>query len=714
MRGQNGKQLGMALFLAAASWASQPGSDWPAWRGVDGRGSAGVDLAEEPAVLWRADIDGRATPVVHGGKVFVQGRAAGQSGVVLAAFDAGRGSLVWRRTLGPDIADASPAVDLELGLIFAWDGASLHSFDAAGRALWRRDLAVDFGALRGAAGRVAGPVLWADLVLATCVAAGWNGATPRQLFIAFDKRTGETRYVGDFCDPALDRHPGSTPVLAKAGPRRLFIAGGADGYVYGFLAQTGELAWRSRLGDRALRTTAAVEGDQVFIAHDGGGAGEQRGALVCFDAGGADDPSGSPRWRASGAPVGSGAPAVSDGKLWVVDNDARLWRAEADSGRMVRRAALGFDFGGSPVLAGSTLCAADRQGRLWAFPTSGKGDEPLWRKALISPQGRFAQIFAAPAPAYDRLYLATDAGLYCLGYAAAPFRPLDSAAVATDRADPAGTPVSIQVAPAELALGIGEKSPFRVRAYDVDGLLVRTVDAHFGLAGGLSGEVTHFGDYTPDRGGAGVIRAAYAGVLGRARVRVFQPGPWLEDFERPHLGGLPPQWTVASPDGEKDSFAVRDGKGGKALVKPISASGLPSFLHLTSTDLPRFEIGVDVAAMPRKGFMPEAGVSTLGFRLVLSGNRQTIRLASTRKPGDYVSARYLWESDVWHSLKLSLVEEGDGVTVRGKVWPSAAKEPADWTLRLRGGAVDPAGAAALYVRPLTEVHFDNIRVGAAR
>src|SRR5258708_23719254 len=96
-----------ALLVAAALGASSSWADWPSWRGPRQDGvAADVGLISKwsPAgenLVWRAELTGRSTPVVVGGRVCANGRIGSRETrqESVAWYDAGTGRQLWQRPL---------------------------------------------------------------------------------------------------------------------------------------------------------------------------------------------------------------------------------------------------------------------------------------------------------------------------------------------------------------------------------------------------------------------------------------------------------------------------------------------------------------------------------------------------------------------------------------------------------------------------------------
>jgi len=71
---------------------------------------------------------------------------------------------------------------------------------------------------------------------------------------------------------------------------------------------------------------------------------------------------------------------------------------------------------------------------------------------------------------------------------------------------------------------------------------------------------------------------------------------------------------------------------------------------------------------------------------------------------------FSWDTDIWYTMKMK-VEVIDGkAVIRGKVWPAAAAEPADWTITAEDPLPNREGSPGIYGYSATEIYYDNLKV----
>ena len=478
----------LGLLLAASS--AYP-ADWPSWRGPTQNGvSEETGLVASWSPIWHAEFTGRSTPIVLDGRVFVIGRRG--EGIehegVVAAFDAQDGTLLWEHAYNifhttipfNRVGWASLAGDLETGYVYAHTVSGLFlCFDRDGKVVWSRSLTEEFGRISGYGGRVHTPVVDEDLVIISYLSSNWGSHTPgRHRYFAFDKRSGELVWIATPGGPPLDTTY-SVPVVATINGVRLLIGGNADGSIYAVKIRTGESVWGFKLSRRGINSSVVVANDKVYAAHSEENLDNTAlGRVVCIDA------IGNEVWRYDGVFAGYSSPIVHDGRLYITDNSANIHALDAETGQVHWIHNIGTVGKGSPVLADGRLYAPEVNGRFAIVAPGSDTAETLDLAEIAMPDGRPAELFGSPAVAYGRIYLSTEAGVYCLGDPEAPFKVAATAAnYPREQAAPDATPAHLQIIPAEVVAQPGASVSFRARAFDAHGRLIGPVAAEWTLAG---------------------------------------------------------------------------------------------------------------------------------------------------------------------------------------------------------------------------------------
>ncbi len=718
-------------LLALVVTATSAAAEWPHWRGPLQTGvSPAQGLPDSWSVeglrpLWRRDFSGRSTPVVMRGLVYVIGRVG--EGITeqerVACYVASNGELVWDHRFNVfhttipynRVGWASLAGAPETGKVYAHGvQGMLYAFSGDGEVVWSRSLTEEFGRISGYGGRTHTPFVDGDLVIVSYLNLGWGEQTvPRHRYFAFHKRTGDLVWVATPGGRPLDTTY-STPVVAMIDGRRLLIAGNADGGVYALEIATGRTQWSFMLSKRGINSSVVVDGDRVYAAHSEENLDNTvMGRVVCYDATGSGDVTGSHElWRADGLQVGYTSPVVHANRLYVVDNSANLHALDAGTGESVWQTSIGTVGKGSPVWADGKLYATEVNGRLSVISAGTGEGELLDRREITTVEGRPAEIFGSVAVAYDRIYLATEEGVYCLGDPEQPFslgRKTVPAFV-----EPAGRDeaITLRVIPAEVLAAPGDSLAFQVRGYDDKGRERGPVVADLSIAeaaGRAAGEwIVLDGAGT---GWAGPVEARAGGQAATARIRVVPELPWSEDFEAVAEGANPPHWVGA---GRKFRVVVEG--DGKVLLKPPAPRGLHrSNVYLGAPALSGYTIQADVMGRVNKRNRPDMGLIAQRYTLDLMGNHQRLQVRSWAAELRMAkTVDFAWAPDTWYTMKMKVdlepTDDGQIALVRGKVWRRDEPEPEAWSIEATDPLPNRNGSPGRYGYSAADIYYDNIRV----
>jgi len=704
-------------------------ADWPSWRGPlqNGTSSAtGLISSWSPDgenLVWKSEFIGRSTPVVLDGRVYAIGRTGKgieQRGVI-ACFDAGNGAKLWERdnlifrTTIPfnRVGWASLAGDPETGYIYAHGvGGMLFCFDRDGDIVWSRSLTEEYGRISGYGGRVHTPVVDEDLVIVSYLNSSWGEQVPgRHRYYAFDKRSGEVIWTAVPGGRPLDTTY-SVPVVAEINGQRLLIGGNADGSIYAMQVRTGKKVWGFKLSKRGINSSVVVAGDKVYAAHSEENFDTtSMGRVVCIDATGQGDVTQTHEvWRRDGLLAGYTSPTIHQNRLYVIDNSANVHCLDAATGAEHWHHNIGTVGKGSPVWADGRLYAPEVNGALAIVQPGPTAATTLDLDEIYTADGRLAEIFGSPAVAYGRLYLVTEAGLFCLGDPDAEF-VVTAFTVANPKEQAAAdaTPAHLQVWPTEILAHPGAKTKFSARAFDAQGRLIGTVKAQWALDG-LVGKVDNKGKVKLDKatgGQAGKVVATLGELQGSARVRAVPRLPWSEDFENVAVDKNPAFWVGAG-----SKFKVREINGDHVLVKPPAPFGLHrSNVYLGPSDLKDYTIQVDLLGSKKGRRRPDMGLIANRYTLDLQGNHQRLQIrtwAAELRMAKTID--FSWDPDVWYTMKMQVEVKGDKTLIRGKVWPRDQQEPEAWPLTAEDPLPNRSGSPGIYGYSPVEIHYDNLKI----
>ena len=731
--------LSLAVLVPAAALVN--GADWPEWRGPARTGvstETGLPSSWSPAgenLAWKASVGGRSSPVVFGDRLYLQNTSGAGDSMQerLMAFNADTGKLLWEHKYNLFTSDvpphriawASPAVDPATGNVFAFSGNGLlMSLSPAGKVLWERSLAEEFGMWTTHGGRVSSPVIDGQQVIVSGLTFLWGQhAGGAHRFIAFDKSNGTAVWMS-----APEGRPTDTiyanPYIADVNGVRTFFSGGSDGAMHAIRAATGEPVWNWRVSQRGLNTAALLLGPDIIVSHSEENLGTtEMGMLAAVPAastGALTDK--QARWIVRGVQAGYASP-VTDGKtIYVLDNGGVLFAFDAAGGKQLWHHALGTIAKASPVLADGKLYigtenTGDAGGKFFIIRPHADKPEILDQDWLGTPQ-KSELIIASPIVARGRVYVASMDSLYAIGPKGAGPAGKPAAAPAATAAAAAGPATTILVTPTELTLKPGEAVTLSIRAFDAQGREVKGAGEAKWELDGLKGAIEK-GRFTPDKSlgaQAGLVKATAGGVSGAARIRVIPDLPWTFDFE--NSGETPPaQWINAT-----GKFAVRAVDGNKVLVK--LAENPFAFAKRTRPffgppDYGNYTIEADVRSMERRRQMSDVGIVAQRYELVLFGNHQRLELQPWQPETQRtVRAEYAWKPDTWYVMKLEVQSlDAAKVRARGKVWPKGEPEPAKWLIERIDPIGSHKGSAGLYADALnsapqggSEIFYDNIRV----
>jgi len=733
-----GARLWVAMALVAPA-AVLSGADWPDWRGPARTGvSTETSLPEKWSpqgenLAWRVPIGGRATPVVFGDRLYLQTSSGGGATLQerIICFNADTGKQLWEHRYNLFTSDApphriawsSPVVDTATGNVFAISGGGLlMSLSSAGKLLWERSLAEEFGMWTTHGGRMSSPVIDGNQVIVSGLTFMWGtSANGAHRFLSFDKASGRTNYVS-----APEGRPTDTiyanPFIADIKGVRTFFSGGSDGAMHALKVNTGEKVWSWKVSQRGLNTAALGAGTDLIVTHSEENIGSSEMGMVAAVPMGAKGELADKdaRWLTRSVQAGYASPVTDGERLYLLDNGAVLIAVDLKTGKQVWSEGLGTIAKASPVYADGKLYigtenTGDAGGKFFIIrPTAAKA-EILDQDWLGTPQ-KSELIIASPIVARGRVYVTSMDALYAVG----PKTPLKAAATAAAGAPapaaPAGPAATALVTPTELMLKPGESIALSVKLFDANGNPVSGgADATWTLEN-LKGTVAG-GKFMADTGAgaqAGLVKATVGGVIGTARIRVIPDLPWTFDFESGTE--VPSHWINAT-----GKFAVRDLEGTKVLVK--LAENPFAFAKRTrpffgQTDLSDITIEADLRAIERRRQMGDMGLVAQRYELVLFGSHQRLEL----QPWQPEVARtqrveFPWEKDKWYTMKLEVTNLDKGqVRARGKVWPKGGAEPSTWTIERIDPIGNTHGTAGLYAdvpsNPAggSEVYYDNIKV----
>jgi len=719
--------------------------DWPNWRGQrQNRVSTEKGLIDrwDPAggpgsnLLWKnADLGGRSTPIVMRGRLYTIARdqpGTANEGARVVCVDAATGEQLWQHRMSVYLTDvpdtrvgwSSCVGDPQTGRVYAQSVSGYFCcLDGdSGEVLWSRSLHEEFGLLSTFGGRTNQPLVFEDLVIVSAVVIGWGDtpewgslAKPAHRFLAFDKATGELRWLdGTGISPTDTTY--STPTIAVIGGQALMVFGSGDGKLWALQPRTGKQVWYYPLSKRGLNVSPLIVGDTVYMSHSEENIlGNSMGGLVAIDGTMSGDLTGRELWQNYQVMAGKSSPVMVDGKLWVVDDRAKLLIFDPATGEQLARKPLGTVMRSTPLVADGKVYLCTNNGRWYVLVPTDSGVQVVHKLRLAGEMSD-----GSPIAAEGRIYLPTSDALYCLGQSkqqpsADPLPAPPTETPIEDDLDPA----QLQVVPYDVLLAPGEQRPYRARLYNARGQFLREVgseEAEFRVVGG--GSIDSRGVYvSPADAEHEVARVVCrVGALeGGARVRIVPPLPWWFHFEG--IEKVPLTWV-----GGRVRYVVRQADGQNIVAKrsvlptprdPNNKLGTRSRMWMGSSNLSGYTIQADVALTQNLGRLPDFGLINSRYTMTIRSSNRQLRLYSW-SPHDfrtYAAAEFLPETDRWYTMKLRVEPAGDRATVRGKIWPREQAEPTEWAVEMVDHSPNLQGSPGLYGNASeAEILLDNLVV----
>lgn len=740
----------MVLIVGTGLFAEADPLDWPNWRGpLQNRVSYEKGLIEswDPEggegsnLLWKsAEMAGRSSPIVLRGRVFTIVRDQPETeneGEKVVCADAASGKILWEHRFNVYLSDVPDTRigwsccvgDPETGRIYVQGvcGYFCCLEGDTGKVVWDRSLHEELGLISTYGGRTNVPLVFEDTVLISAVVVGWGDepkwgglARPAHRFMCFDKATGELRWLNGTGISPFDTTYSTPTIMPIAGQQALVFASG-DGEVWAMQPRTGRPIWHYPFSRAGINVSPLVATDgKVYVSHsEENMVGNSMGAVAALDGTKSGDLTGTELWSHLQVMAGKASPVLFDGRLYVVDDRAKMFIYDAESGKLVGRKALGSVMRSTPLVADGKIYVCTNNGQWYILRPTERGVEEVHKLRLSGEE-----IDGSPIVSHGRIYLPTSRYLYCLGVpgqtpSSDPVPPQPKEDPVTDK-----TAAVVQVVPYDALLKPGGQQSYRVRLFNARGQHVRDVPASevtFAVDG--RGSVSADGKYTAP-GDAGhecaLVTCKVGALTGSARVRITPPLPWVFDFNGAQTAPL--TWIGGRIRWEVRKASDITQPGDQYLAKktvlptpkdPNNKLGTRSFVWMGPIDLNNYTIQADVRLMDDGGRRPDIGVINGRYQLTIRGMNKKLRL-DTWTTSDYrthAEVDFDPEPATWYTLKLAVAAEADQASVRGKLWPRGTAEPREWTVQIIDESPNLQGTPGIFGKSeVAEVHLDNVRV----
>lgn len=739
-----------AVLGATGVSAAEPDPmDWPNWRGPQqNRVSTETGLVEswDPEggegsnLLWkRDDLAGRSSPVVFQNRLYTIVRdqpATENEGEKVVCVDATTGKTLWEYRFNMYLTDvpderigwSCPVVDPETGRVYVQGvcGYFCCLEGETGELVWDRSLHEEFGLISTYGGRTNVPVVFEDTVLISAVIVGWGDAPkwgglarPAHRFLCFDKATGELRWLNGTGISPYDTTYSTPTVTVLDGQAALVFASG-DGEVWALQPRTGKPIWHYPLSRAGINVSPLVDAatGRVYMGHsEENMVGNTMGAVVALDGTKSGDLTGTELWQHLQVMAGKASPVMLDGRVYFIDDRAKLYIYDAETGEFIARKALGTSMRSTPLVADGKLYLCTNEGRWYILRPTDEGVEVVHQLRLRDDASD-----GSPAVSRGRIFLPMASALYCLGDPAhqpqaAPLPPAPQESTANANAKP----WQLQVVPCDVLLAPGEQQRFSHRLFDALGRYAKGAAQQSAVKFSVDGPgtITPDGTYTaPADAGhqCALVKCQIGDVVGTARVRITPPLPWTFDFDD---GQVPLTWI-----GGRVRYEPREARDGYYLAKktvlptpkdPNNKLGTRSFVWMGPIDLSNYTIQADVLLTQDEasGKISDVGLINGRYQLSIRGMNGKLRL-DTWTTSDYrthTDVPFEPEPGQWYTMKLKVIPSADEALAMGKIWRRGEAEPEDWTVRMVDRSPNLHGTPGLYGNcPDAEIYIDNVIV----
>ncbi len=437
-----------ALVSVSAFLGSLAAADWPSFRGAHGGVADDQDLPvkwSRDNILWKIKLPGpgASSPITTGDKVlltcytgygttlskgmgggfgkggfgkggFGKGAATGdqkQLKLLVVCLDREKGTVAWQKEIQPKLPEAAwtdfirehgyttstPATDGER--VYAFFGKTgVIAFDLSGKQLWQASV----GTTANKWGTGSSPVLFKNLVIV-------NAAIESHSVVALDKMTGKevwrVRGLSDCWTSPL-------VVETKDGKHEVVLS--LQGKIVAYEPATGKELWHcqgiGKSGGFGYTCSTPVARDGIVYIVGGGGPTAQAQAMAIKTGGRGDVTNTHVLWKQRAGTTISSPVLSGDHLCWVSGTAVAL---RASDGKIAYRERLysGLNEYVSAVSAGDKVFALTRFDGLYVLQGGGKFEQ----LAHFDFAGDNSIFNASPAISNGRIYIRSNAYLYCIG-----------------------------------------------------------------------------------------------------------------------------------------------------------------------------------------------------------------------------------------------------------------------------------------------------------
>lgn len=395
-------------------------ADWSNWRGPDGLGVSAekgfpLHWSKTNHVAWTRDLPGKgaSSPVTAGDRLYVTAQTP-DTGLHLLALDRKSGATLWDVEVAKgkarahqlhNMATPTPAADGKHVWVLFGTG-DFACVDAAGKVVWQRNLAKEYGAYNANHGYGSSPMLLDGRVFVPFMHQG-----PSYL-LAVDAATGKNVWKQDRNFEAREegKDSYSSALFVRTDNRTDLVLAGAEA-LNAYDPVTGNQRWIVK-GLEAPhpygRTIAgATAGEGLIVAVTSGF--QNRGQTVAVKAGGEGDVTASHRaWSFSKFSPDCPTPVIHQGLLFTIRDDGMASCVDLNTGEAHWQERLFTEnVKVSPVAADGRIYFTSGQANCAVVKAAAKFE-------LLARNEWNEETLCTPALSDGRIYLRTFAGLSCL------------------------------------------------------------------------------------------------------------------------------------------------------------------------------------------------------------------------------------------------------------------------------------------------------------
>jgi outer membrane protein assembly factor BamB len=393
----------VALLTLCLAVGPTRADNWPGWRGPTGDGVSSekglpVHWSKDSNIRWKVKLEGAGVscPIIWGERVFLTASTGRRNDQLhVWCYQRQEGRLLWHtRLFGTFPTDLFPPGGMAVPTpatdgkhVYALFGTGdLACLDFAGRPVWLRSLAEEYGPFRNRWGMGSSPVLVGDLLVVQV--DHWS----QSYLLGIDARSGANRWKTNR-DTAVNW---STPLPVRVGGRTQLVTAGTE-KARGYDAATGRELWS--VGGLHLQCipTPAASGDLVFLT-----SGVSTLAVRL------QGDTAKAAWVNKRAAAFLPSPVAYGGLLYVpADHDFVTCLDMAD-GKKLWKERLSGPYHASPVAGDGKVYFPNSAGRVRVIH-AGRTFQLLADNDLGEP------IIASPAIAQGNIFLRGERHLFCIG-----------------------------------------------------------------------------------------------------------------------------------------------------------------------------------------------------------------------------------------------------------------------------------------------------------